>query len=304
MKTACIVQGDVRDGLSLILNELNKHFDYLILSTWEDDLDKIPQGNFYTLLNEKPICSGFSNRNLQRYSVSRGLDIAKKLGVDYVMKWRSDMLPTNFDINLLISSANYLPPKGMKSRIVTCAYRNLTVTEDWFSSIPDLFAFGHIEAMEMLWMDTEFDYSAMYNPPRAMFNLYRPFFECYNDYISSLWCAESELYSIFKYRLQNKLNSELCHENIVKNYFTLINHNCMRIVWFGNNSFRPFFQSLEHPWWDVDCWLGKSNIIYSEKGYLVNRFYYKVRKRFNYLHNLFQILSMKFFLIIYTNGIK
>jgi hypothetical protein len=266
MKTACIVQGDIRDGLSLILNELNKYFDYLILSTWEDDLEKVPQGDFYLVLNKKPDCNGLSNRNYQRFSVSRGIDIAKKLGVDYVMKWRSDMLPTNLDINFLFTSANYLPPKGMKSRIVTCAFRNLSVNPDWFSSIPDYFSFGHIDIMELLWGDNEFNYSKMYNTPQGMIAELGEDWMVNKD-IACYYCAESELYAFFKHRIQRIANKIMTHEEILKSHFTLIDHNSLSIIWFGSNGlFRPII-SLNFPWWNTRVWNGKKKVVLITAGY-------------------------------------
>jgi len=268
MKTACIIQGDIRDNIDLIMREMIKHFDYVILSTWYDQEYKIPQGDFITLLSQKPNCPGYSHRNYQRYSTAKGIAKAKELGCDYVLKWRTDMLPTKLDVKQLIEWANVDLHDNLPSRIVTCTFRNLTVKEDWFSSIPDLFAFGHIELMELLWGDNEFDYFKMMNPPKQMIAdeggdwLVR-------DDISGYWCAESELYAILKNRLQKKLNTELSHETIAKNYMRLIDHHRLGIVWFGpNNTFRSIFQAWQHPWWNEKIWKN-GNPTYVQKGYIL-----------------------------------
>jgi radical SAM superfamily enzyme YgiQ (UPF0313 family) len=48
------------------------------------------------------------------------------------------------------------------------AFRNLSVEPDWFSSIPDIFSFGSIEEMELLWGDDGFNYAAEMNFPEQM----------------------------------------------------------------------------------------------------------------------------------------
>jgi hypothetical protein len=254
IKTACIIQGNIREGFGYVLNEMQKHFSVVIVSTWEDERDKIIEGNFILIINEKPLNPGYSNRNYQRYSTARGLEVAKELNCEYVMKWRSDMLPTNLDINKFFIWANFDVPTGMNSRIVTCAFRNLSVIEDWFSSIPDLFAFGHIDNMLELWGDNNFNYELLMNPPLEMLidegNLWMK-----GEDISGIWCSESELYAIFKVRLQNKIGKKLNHELIAKNYMRLIDHDKLGIIWFGTKGkFRSILQAWQHPWWTEKIW--------------------------------------------------
>lgn len=289
MKTACIIQGNIRNGFELVLKEIQKHFDVVIVSTWEDEVAKIPDGDFIKIFNQKPKVAGYSHRNYQRYSTARGLEKAKELGCEYVMKWRTDMLPTKLDVHQLINWANYNVPNGVSSRIVTCAFRNLTVYEDWFSSMPDLFAFGHIDMMEMLWGDDGFDYTKMMNPPQQM--LIDEGEEWMNRAdVSGYWCAESELYAIFKDRLQKKLAIELSHENIAKNYMRLFDHEKLGIVWFGENGkFRPIFQAWQHPWWSESAWNKQNSIEYISKGYKLKNGFYFIREKFNWLIRLQQI---------------
>lgn len=282
MKTACIIQGNIRYGFDLILNEIQKHFDVVIVSTWEDEKESITDGDFVTIFNPKPQVAGYSHRNYQRYSTARGIEKAKELKCDYVLKWRTDMLPTKIDVSQLIDWANYDVPNGMSSRIVTCAYRNLTVREDWFSSIPDLFAFGHVDTMELLWGDAGFDYTKVINPPAQML------LDDGEEWIgradvSGYWCAESELYTIFKDRLQKKLNIKLSHEFIAKNYMRLFDYNNLGIIWFGyNRKLRPIFQAWQHPWWSEKTWNGVSKVVYGKKGYLVEGLILFVVERLNF----------------------
>lgn len=320
MKTACIIQGNIREGFELVLHEMKKHFDVVIVSTWEDEVTCIPSGDHIVLFNEKPLVTGFSHRNYQRYSTARGLDKARELGCDYVLKWRTDMLPTKLNISQLITWANTDIPPLMTSRVVTCAFRNLTVHEDWFSSIPDLFAFGHIDTMDLLWGDIGFDYSKMFNPPMQMLvdegcewqdinNLcdvwdinYKKIYSIssvsqkksvHNDFLSSIWCAESELYSIFKDRLQRQLNLSLNHEKIVKTYMYLVNHHELKIVWFGNNGkMRPIFNGCQIPWWTNKQWL-KSKAKMIHKGYQIKGYLALIKKKLNCIVQILEIQKQK-----------
>jgi len=288
MKTACIIQGNIREGFELVLHEMKKHFDVVIISTWIDEVTGIPLGDHSILLNEKPSVTGFSHRNYQRYSTARGLEEARALGCDYVLKWRTDMLPTKLNVPLLITWADTDIPSFLTSRIVTCAFRNLTVYEDWFSSIPDLFAFGHIDMMELLWGDEGFDYQRMCNPPHQM--LLDEGHEWLEDNKSGgLWCAESELYAIFKDRLQKKVKKNLTHEIIAQDYMRLFDHPKLGIVWFGpNNSFRPIMQAYEHSWWSEKKW-EKGFVKKNHFGYPNISFLSPFKKKANKIFHFYEV---------------
>jgi hypothetical protein len=218
--------------------------------------------------------SGFSNRNYQRMSTARGVQAAKDAGCDYVLKWRTDMLPTRLDLEQLVNWANTNVPFGMKSRLVVPAFRNITVEPDFLSSIPDLIAFSHIDTMELIWGDDNFDYSKDFNLPKG---LYRELNSSLllNDNLGSLYCPESEFYAIFRERLKMKLNIDLDHYTICKNYMRLFNHKRLQIFWFGKHSgFRSIEQAWEHPWWTEFIWeQGEPEKIqsgYPVKGYFNN----------------------------------
>jgi len=255
MKTACIIQGDIRVETDLVISEMLKHFDIVILSTWVGEKIKIKHNaSVVILFNDKPATSGITNRNYQRFSTARGLEKAKALNCDYVLKWRTDMLPTNLDVQQLIQwSVSGLQNK-IPSRIVTCSFRSLTVCEDWFSSIPDLFAFGHIDIMQILWGDSGFDYSKDMNiPARMIIDEGREW--ALKNNAGYVYCAETELYAIFKNRLQIILSTSFSHREIVVNYFRLFDHKKLDIIWFDRKGgFRSIFQSLQIPWWSEKDW--------------------------------------------------
>jgi hypothetical protein len=275
MKIGCVIQGDIRRGTSQILQELPKNFDFTVLSTWADDECEAPSGDYALVVSDQPSVGGLSNRNYQRLSTARGIQAAKEAGCDYVLKWRTDMLPAKLHVKKLLEWANYNVPAGMKSRLVIPAFRNLSVVPDWFSSIPDLFSFGHIEQMEMLWGDENFNYSLDMNVPDEM----REDLGGRFPDLPNLYCAESELYAIFKARLHAKLGVRLSHPKIAADYFRLFDHQRLGIYWFGKTrGFRSIAQAWEHPWWTEENWEnGEAEIVPS--GYPVIGMGAKVRQR-------------------------
>ena len=266
--TAAVVQGNIRRGTQEVLALLASKLDIVILSTWEGEAfaDVCPEG-IELVVSKKPIVPGCSHRNYQRASTAAGLRRANQLGATHVLKWRTDMLPTKLDVDQLLKWSKEDVPSGVASRYVTCAFRNLTVIEDWFSSIPDLFGFGEVSVMDLVWGDDHFDYSLDYNMPLPMLNEVGDGYLSASDDIATLYCAESELYSIFKVRLQSALARSLDHCTIAKKYMRLVNHARFGICWFGQtDGFRSITQATEHPWWSEFGWKYLSPTIV-EKGY-------------------------------------
>ncbi len=94
IKTACVIQGNIRNGADLVLHEMAHHFDRVIISTWTSEKDRVPAGDYELILSDPPEHTGLINRNLQRVSSAAGLACARELGCDFVLKWRPDLLPT------------------------------------------------------------------------------------------------------------------------------------------------------------------------------------------------------------------
>ncbi|MBY0245773.1 MAG: WavE lipopolysaccharide synthesis family protein [Sphingobacteriaceae bacterium] len=263
-KTTCVIQGNIRLNANLVIQEMLKHFDWVILSTWQgEDLSSINAHEKLIILeNEKPIVPGYSHRNYQRYTTAQGLRKAKELHSDYVLKWRTDMLPLKLNVNDLISKSQYKPMNGL-SRIVTCVFRCMTIEQDDFSSIPDLFAFGHIDMMEMLWGDDYFDYSSQFNIPTSKLTEVAVLAATQGN-VMGYYCSETELYCLFKDKLNTQLGVNFQHEYLLKNFFYLFNHADLDILWFGHKTgrYRSIFV-YGYPWWSRAQWLGKQKIIKS-----------------------------------------
>jgi hypothetical protein len=273
---ACILQGDIRFGTNYVIDKMLSIFDVVILSTWiGSDIVNINK-ECKIILNEFPPNNGFSNRNLQRYSTARAIEYAEKLNCEYICKWRTDMLPLSFNLRELIEVIK------SQNKLVIYSFRCLSSSPDWFSSMPDLFAFGHIDIIKILWNDDSFDYNQSYNIPYELINS-----DILNDNFTENWSPETELYAFFKQRLQIKLNTTLDHETILKKYCILIDYQEFNTIWFGKNSFRSIFQAYEHPWWTVKTWKGdKKNIIK------------RVDRKLNLIENLKKIIS---WFIVYNN---
>jgi WavE lipopolysaccharide synthesis len=277
--TCAVVQGNLRHGTDEVLACLVAHFDRVILSTWDDENpDKIPKGDFEVVLSKKPLVPGYSHRNFQRLSTAAGLRRAEELGASHVLKWRTDMLPTKLNVQQLLKWANHEVPPGFDSRLVTCAFRNLTVKQDWFSTIPDLFAFADIQLMKLLWNDESFDYSQVMNVPEDMTSEYGLGWQKESD-SAGLYCAEAEHYAIFKSRLQKKICNQLTHLEIAKKYMRLINHRSLGICWLGQDgNFRSISQALQHPWWTEWTWkYGSPHCV--EAGYIETTWLQKIRRK-------------------------
>ena len=266
-KLGCVVQGDLRVPIAPILRELRKHCDVLILSTWEDQQDRIPaNGDFTAILNQKPAEKGITNRNCQRLSTAAGLALAETEGCTHVLKWRTDMLPTRLSREDLLRWAGERPVPGLPGRIVMSAFRNLSADPDWFSSFPDLFAFGELSAMKLLWSNEGFDYARDHNVPPRMEA------ECHwrpdspgmvrrgasgPEKIAEVYDAHVELYAHFKERLQVMMGRPLSHAEIVRDALRLIDHRRLGICWLkstGRIPYRSIFQCADIPWWTEAAW--------------------------------------------------
>lgn len=277
--TCAVVQGNLRRGTEEVIACLASHFDRVILSTWDDeDPDKIPKGDFEVVLNRKPPVPGYSHRNFQRLSTAAGLRRADELGATHVLKWRTDMLPTKLDVRQLLKWSNHEVQDEFDSRLVICAFRNLTVKQDWFSTIPDLFAFADIRLMKLLWDDESFDYSLKMNIPAEMAKEYGIDW-CERPDAAGLYCAEAELYANFKSRLQKQLRRPLMHFEVAKQYMRLFNHRRLGICWLGEHGeFRSITQALQHPWWSERIWKhGKPDCV--ESGYPETNWLQKFRRK-------------------------
>ena len=283
----CVIQGDIRRGTDLVLQEMVKHFPKVILSTWKGEEHKAPRGNYEMVLNDKPENPGITHRNFQRLSTVNGIKAADTYNPEYLLKWRTDLLPTRFDLPFLIKCTNWNVPNDVNSRLVMTAFRTMAFENDWFSSFQDLYAFGGVEEMKMLWNDDEFDYNKNFNIPRLMIEELHPEFDdkhlivdgvemLYKRMLSlGIYDAHTELYAFYKDNLINHLERKVDHLEICKKYLYLIDKDHLKVCWFRNEEpknwkdkiysrgFRSILQSFEMSWNNQHDWKNENFQIYS-----------------------------------------
>jgi hypothetical protein len=279
-KLCCLITGEIRSNTFEIIKSFSTKFDLVVWSTWEDqNVAHWDVVNLIIVRNQYPSNFGLGNRNLQRLSLNAGLKIAKDKHCTHILKWRTDLLIYNFDFkNLLNKYEERVYIQRSEMLFFTSYWRMLTVNPDWFSSFPDLIMFSRTEWMEIMWSDEGFNYDLGYNFPVDMVkelsinNIKNDSFEYKGESFSVPlnYDTHSELYAWFKFRIQNSLSSEFCHEKIVKNYFFLMNLEEMNVLWFCNSKkikFRPLSNSHHFPWWNNDVFNGVLDVSVKEIGW-------------------------------------
>jgi len=130
----------------------------IILSTWKDtsqqDLDRMAQEDVDIVLNERPAIPGPYNVNMQIVSSFGGMRRAAELGVEWIIKSRTDQrLYQPTIMSSLISMAQLFPPLGAAAR--TQKYRVFGLAGGTFKFAPyhlcDQTVFGHIDDMLSYW---------------------------------------------------------------------------------------------------------------------------------------------------------
>ena len=265
-KMVCIIQGVLRRGFEEVLPTMIRLFPKVIVSTWKSEAAKLPAGRYEVVLSDTPASPGIGNRYFQRVGMAAGLQEARRLGCTHVMRWRTDMLPTRLDPMDLLRRSTHAVPAGLTSRIVLSAWRNLGVAPDWFSSLPDLFMFSDLVAMERLWGTEGLDLSQPVNfPPEMVRELGLTSNVASNQLtlngkiyrLNEVFDTHIEFYSWFRSRLQRDLGAVLNHTTIALHALSLIDHRRLGICWFKDSpelQFRPIINAVAFPWWTERHW--------------------------------------------------
>ena len=268
-KPACIIQGNLRRGFDEALTAIKRLFPTVIVSTWKSEVAKLPAGNYEVILSDAPPSGGTGNRYYQRVGMVAGLKAARGLDCTHVLRWRTDLLPTRLDLRDLLQRSSSHVPSGLTSRIVLSAWRNLTVKPDWFSSLPDLFMFSDLAAMERLWSVDGLDLNQPVNfPPEMVQEVGFTFDLAANQLtlggrtylLNETFDAHIEFYAWFRSRLQRDLGRKLDHASIALSALSLIDHRKLGICWFKDTpalEFRSIFNAVDFPWWTESNWLSR-----------------------------------------------
>jgi len=265
-KLACIIQGTLRRGFDVVLPAVVRLFPTVIVSTWQSEGSKLPAGRYEAVLSDPPPGPGIGNRYFQRFGMAAGLLAARSLGCSHVLRWRTDLLPTRLDPQDLLRRSERDVPQGLTSRIVLSAWRNLSVKPDWFSSLPDLFMFSDLVAMERLWGTNGLDlYQPVNFPPEMVQELGITFDAAANRLefggrtykLNEAFDAHIEFYAWFRSRLQRDLDRPLDHPTIALSALSLIDHRRLGICWFKDSPelrFRPILNAVSFRWWKERNW--------------------------------------------------
>jgi hypothetical protein len=156
-----VIQGPVLSNDSFTLETIRlykKIFPQtvIILSTWEDtspeDIEKIQAENISIVFNKKPELPGQQNINYQIVSTRSGIARAKELGVNYVLKSRSDQRiyqPGALDfLHTLINFFSIKEGFKQQKRIIGMS---LNTFKYRLYGLSDMFLFGHIDDLTMYW---------------------------------------------------------------------------------------------------------------------------------------------------------
>lgn len=182
MNKAIVMQGKFSINTQLILEHyLNTNTELVILSSYVDSpvevLDDllVKYENFRYTLIKQPDVLGKQNRNAQRLTSYHGINYAKSLKIDYVLKCRTDHVFKC--INILRRMWDYLKQYPIdlgdqKERIIV-GNAGTTLEEKWGTyHISDFWMFGHVNDLlgyfdiyNPFWDNKkEFNYMTPYKP--------------------------------------------------------------------------------------------------------------------------------------------
>jgi hypothetical protein len=198
----------------------------LILSTWSDTdpslVASIRAGGLELLLNDKPSYAGVSNVNLQIFSTINGIRKAKQLGVDYVLKTRTDQrIYAPNTMTFLLAVVKSFPLSGsmlQKERLVATSLNTFKYRP---YSVSDMFLFGHIDDMLLYW-DVPLDTRTRTDFPTS--------------YTIGTWAAAELCEVYFVTQFLRKLNYQPKFTiadgwNIYQRHFCIIDQQSIDLLW-------------------------------------------------------------------------
>jgi hypothetical protein len=254
MDRICVlVTGNIVNHSRLVIDQLEKFGYPIILVTNIDCQQKVESIECEKIFIDCPN-HGIGNRNIQRAQVVAGLKRAQELGFEYCLKWRSDLFPVKLDLTRLLTKISHDQGQIIK-KIALTAWRNRSVYPDHFSSIPDLFMFSSVDALLLMWGDSDFNYSAEFNLPKSMHESFiypingssiEIFGEKYN--IATIYDNHTELYALYKERLELRYRQQLSHTEICQIFFYFLDEREINYCWLGSRGFRPRTQAPQFLW--------------------------------------------------------
>ncbi|MCF6276332.1 MAG: WavE lipopolysaccharide synthesis family protein [Candidatus Magasanikbacteria bacterium] len=160
-KVAIIIQGPLLKKNNFTLETVrlykkifNKYA--IILSTWEDEdvdyINEIKKEGIVVLLNKKPDYSGISHINYQIVSTSNAIAKAQEIGVEYILKTRTDLRIYNPNsIEFLVNFISLFPVDPLYKQKKRIAGISLNTFKYRPYSISDMVLFGCVDDMVDYW---------------------------------------------------------------------------------------------------------------------------------------------------------
>lgn len=238
-KTALVIQGDARCAyLDTTVRSMGPQFDHVIVATWPEDAAKMSGLPGEIVVCRRPPNGGVTNRNNQRVSTATGLRRAAELGCDFALKWRTDLAAANWNTARMLDLVTHKPPARWRSRLLMSAFRINSVDPDWFSSLPDLYAFGDIKLLQLLWRTDGVDFARNFNVPAGILSI--PGLCVEGDRritwdgrdITGEYDTHIELYALLKAAMEERLGRAFRHTELVRDYLVPLEHERLRICWF------------------------------------------------------------------------
>jgi hypothetical protein len=243
-----VVQGPWHNQLTkyIIFYFLERGLE-VVYSGWDEDRIKVEASGYYhlSILTKFTKLTGFNNRNLQRFSVARGVDRLLIKDVQHILKWRSDILPININFAKLVERSDYAPHSMVGSRLVFSAFRSLAVKPDYLSTIPDLYMFGKSNLMYLMWHDKNFDY--LTNFSNIVLHEREDVSLIDKNFLGYMFNTHAELYLIFKTRFNEMFNVKFDSTVFFSKIFFLEKDYDHKWLWFDRNLKLRRFKMSEFP---------------------------------------------------------
>lgn len=160
-KNAIVLQGPVLRKRNFTLETIKlyrKNFPYsqIILSTWEDENAEIiahcQDAGAIVILNKKPEYPGPSNVNMQIVSTRAGIHKAMEIGVEYVLKTRTDQRMYGLNlIEYLTNALTAFPIQGPYKQHKRIALLSFGAGKYYPYHFSDLFLFGDVRDLKLYW---------------------------------------------------------------------------------------------------------------------------------------------------------
>jgi len=231
---AIVIQGPIIEKSDFTLETIKSYRYFypnaiIIFSTWKvgsDIIEKFKDLDVHLIQNRYPDYYGISNINLQLVTTQSGVQLAKELGAEYVLKTRSDQRIYHPGFAAYLNSLIDAFPLcgsivGQKKRIVGIS---LNTFKFRLYGLSDHFIYGYIDDV-LLYFDVELDCRKF--TPEDIVN----FSSTYRQFSLSRIC-EIYLCSNFLNKVGRSLSFNLSNSfEMFRDHFIIIDQSAIKLFW-------------------------------------------------------------------------